>query len=111
MVQAGLMRVSCAAARMIKSPSAPVAATGSYVSAVNELVKFRGMAPTVGILVCGSKHEPTVRYALDESSQPMPSPHIPMTPCHRRNEKRSPHQKAITAALEQRSDEESPDAK
>lgn len=34
-----------------------------YVSAVNDLVKFHGMAPTVGILVCGSKHDPTVRYA------------------------------------------------
>lgn len=33
-----------------------------YISAVNDLVKFPGMAPTVGILVCGSKHEPTVRY-------------------------------------------------
>ncbi|WP_461188451.1 PDDEXK nuclease domain-containing protein [Arthrobacter sp. Z4-13] len=42
-----------------------------YVSAVNDLVKFPGMAPTVGILVCGSKHEPTVRYALDGSPQPI----------------------------------------
>ena len=42
-----------------------------YVSAVNDLVKFPGMAPTVGILICGSKHEPTVRYALEGSSQPI----------------------------------------
>lgn len=38
---------------------------------VNDLVKFPGMAPLVGILVCGSKHDPTVRYVLDGSSQPI----------------------------------------
>lgn len=42
-----------------------------YVAAVNDMVKFPGMAPTVGILICGSKHDPTVRYALDGSSQPI----------------------------------------
>lgn len=43
-----------------------------YVAAVNDLVKFpEDVSLTVGILVCGSKHEPTVRYALDGSSQPV----------------------------------------
>ena len=42
-----------------------------YVAAINDMVKFPGMAPTVGILVCGSKHDRTVRYALDGSSQPI----------------------------------------
>lgn len=42
-----------------------------YVAAVDDMVRFPGMAPTVGILVCGSKHERTVRYALDGSSRPI----------------------------------------
>ena len=38
--------------------------------------------------VCGSKHDPTVRYALDGSSQPPQSPHSHMSRCRRRNRSR-----------------------
>jgi len=72
-----------------------------YIAAVNGLVKFPGMAPTVGILVCGSKHEPTVRYALDGSAQPIAvsSYTYETLPDEERNLLPSPE--AISAALEQ----------
>ena len=42
-----------------------------YVAAVNDILRLPRQAPTVGILVCGSKNERTVRYALDGSAQPL----------------------------------------
>lgn len=73
-----------------------------YVSAVNDLVRFPGMAPTVGILVCGSKHEPTVRYALDGSSQPVAVTSYTYDTLPPEEREALPSPEAITAALEQR---------
>jgi predicted nuclease of restriction endonuclease-like (RecB) superfamily len=72
-----------------------------YVAAVNDLVRFPGMAPTVGILVCGSKHEPTVRYALDGSSQPVAVSSYTYDALPPEEQAALPSPEAITAALEQ----------
>ncbi|MDN5667294.1 MAG: PDDEXK nuclease domain-containing protein [Renibacterium salmoninarum] len=72
-----------------------------YVAAVNDLVKFPGMAPSVGILVCGSKHEPTVRYALDGSSQPIAVSSYTYDTLPPKEQAALPSPAAITAALEQ----------
>lgn len=72
-----------------------------YVAAVNDLVKFPGMAPTVGILVCGSKHDPTVRYALDGSSQPVAVTSYTYDTLPAKEREALPSPAAITAALEQ----------
>lgn len=42
-----------------------------YVSVVNDRMRLERQRPTVGILVCGSKNEHTVRYALDGAAQPL----------------------------------------
>lgn len=42
-----------------------------YVAAINDILRLPRQAPTVGILVCGSKNQRTVRYALDGSTQPL----------------------------------------
>jgi predicted nuclease of restriction endonuclease-like (RecB) superfamily len=42
-----------------------------YVAAVNDILRLPRQAPTVGILVCGSRNDRTVRYALDGSAQPL----------------------------------------
>lgn len=72
-----------------------------YVAAVNNLVRFPGMAPTVGILVCSSKHEPTVRYALDGSSQPVAVSSYTYDSLPPEERAALPSPEAITAALEQ----------
>lgn len=72
-----------------------------YVAAVNDLVRFPGMAPSVGILVCGSKHEPTVRYALNGSSQPVAVSSYTYDSLPPEERAALPSPEAITAALEQ----------
>lgn len=42
-----------------------------YVALVDDKLRRTAHAPTVGILVCGSRNERTVRYALSRSSTPM----------------------------------------
>lgn len=72
-----------------------------YVAAVNDMVRFPGMARTVGILVCGSKHDPTVRYALDGSSQPIAVTSYTYETLPAEERAALPSPEAITAALEQ----------
>lgn len=72
-----------------------------YVAAVDGMVKFPGMAPTVGILVCGSKHEPTVRYALEGSSQPIAVTSYTYDTLPAEERAALPSPQAISAALEQ----------
>lgn len=67
------------------------------------------MAPTVGILVCGSKHEPTVRYELDGSSQPIAITSYTYDTLPPEEREALPSPEAITAALEQPEDEDTPD--
>lgn len=81
-----------------------------YVSAVNDLVRFPGMSPTVGILVCGSKHEPTVRYALDGSSQPVAVTSYTYDTLPPEEREALPSPEAITAALEQHVAENMPNS-
>lgn len=71
-----------------------------YVAAVNGQLRLPRMAPTVGILVCGAKHEPTVRYAVEGSSQPVAvaSYTYDTLPAEERASLPSPG--AITAALD-----------
>ena len=42
-----------------------------YVAIVDDKLRRPAHAPTVGILICGSKNEHTVRYALGRSTSPM----------------------------------------
>lgn len=42
-----------------------------YVALVDDKLRRPAHAPTVGILVCGSRNERTVRYALSRSNTPM----------------------------------------
>ena len=42
-----------------------------YVAVVDDKLRRPAHAPTVGILICGSKNEHTVRYALGHSTSPM----------------------------------------
>jgi predicted nuclease of restriction endonuclease-like (RecB) superfamily len=42
-----------------------------YVSVVNDEIRLARQRPAVGILVCGSKNQHTVRYALDGAAQPL----------------------------------------
>lgn len=44
---------------------------GTYVVAVNHQLKTEKDEPTLGLLVCKSKDEVKVRYALESSSQPL----------------------------------------
>ena len=42
-----------------------------YAAAVNDLLRLPRQAPTIGILVCGSKNDSAVRCALEGSAQPL----------------------------------------
>jgi predicted nuclease of restriction endonuclease-like (RecB) superfamily len=72
-----------------------------YVAAVNGKLRRPRMAPTVGILVCGSKHEPTVRYALEGSSQPLAVASYTYDNLPDEEKAALPSPEAITAALDQ----------
>jgi hypothetical protein len=45
-----------------------------YVSVVKDKIRLARQHPAAGILVCGSKNEHTVRYALDDAAQPSSVP-------------------------------------
>lgn len=42
-----------------------------YIALVDDKLRRTAHSPTVGILVCGSRNDHTVRYALNQSSTPM----------------------------------------
>jgi len=42
-----------------------------YVSVINDKIRLPRQLPAVGILVCGSKNQHTVRYAVDGAAQPL----------------------------------------
>jgi predicted nuclease of restriction endonuclease-like (RecB) superfamily len=44
---------------------------GFYVALVDDKIRREFHRPTVGILICGSRNEHTVRYALGQASAPM----------------------------------------
>ncbi|GAA5229584.1 hypothetical protein GCM10025779_03970 [Arthrobacter cryoconiti] len=71
-----------------------------YVSAINDMLKLPRQTPTVGILVCGSKNERTVRYALDGSTQPLPVTSYTYEALPANEQATLPSPGAISAALE-----------
>lgn len=44
---------------------------GFYVAIVDDLLKREQHAPTIGILICGSRSERTMRYSLGKSTSPL----------------------------------------
>ena len=44
---------------------------GTYVSAVNHILRKEGDNPSIGLLICKSKDNVLAKYALDSSSQPL----------------------------------------
>lgn len=42
-----------------------------YIALVDDKLRRPAHSPTVGILICGSRNEHTVRYALNQSNTPM----------------------------------------
>lgn len=71
-----------------------------YVAAVNDMLRLPRQAPTVGILVCGSRNERTVRYALDGSAQPLTVTSYTYEALPADEKETLPSPAAITAALE-----------
>ncbi|UVJ39469.1 YhcG family protein [Arthrobacter sp. CJ23] len=71
-----------------------------YVAAVNDMLRLPRQAPTVGILVCGSRNERTVRYALDGSAQPLTVASYTYEALPADEQAALPSPAAITAALE-----------
>lgn len=71
-----------------------------YVAAVNDMLRLPRQAATVGILVCGSRNERTVRYALDGSAQPLTVTSYTYEALPADEQATLPSPAAITAALE-----------
>ncbi|MEY9776392.1 PDDEXK nuclease domain-containing protein [Arthrobacter sp. MW3 TE3886] len=71
-----------------------------YVAAVNDMLRLSRQAPTVGILVCGSRNDRTVRYALDGSAQPLTVTSYTYEALPVDEQATLPSPAAITAALE-----------
>lgn len=72
-----------------------------YVAAVDDMVRQEFHAPTVGILVCGSKNDRVVRYALESSAQPLAVSSFTYESLPPDEKASLPSPAAITAALEQ----------
>lgn len=71
-----------------------------YVAAVNDMLRIPRQARTVGILVCGSKSDRTVRYALDGSTQPLAVSSYTYEALPQEEKTTLPSPEAIVAALE-----------
>jgi predicted nuclease of restriction endonuclease-like (RecB) superfamily len=74
---------------------------GFYVAAVDDMLRQPFHAPTVGILVCGSKNDRTVRYALESSAQPLAVSSFTYESLPAEEQASLPSPAAIAAALEQ----------
>ena len=71
-----------------------------YVAAVDDMLRLPRQAATVGILVCGSRNERTVRYALDGSTQPLAVASYTYEALPAEEQSALPSPAAIAAALE-----------
>jgi predicted nuclease of restriction endonuclease-like (RecB) superfamily len=72
-----------------------------YVALVDDQLKREAHSPTVGILICGSKNDHTVRYSLGRSTSPMAVAaytYDQLTPADRRM---LPAEDRLTAALDE----------
>lgn len=71
-----------------------------YVAAVDDMLRLPRQAATVGILVCGSRNERTVRYALEGSAQPLAVASYTYEALPADEQSALPSPAAIAAALE-----------
>ena len=71
-----------------------------YVSVVNDKIRLPRQRPAVGILVCGSKNQHTVRYALDGSAQPLAVASYTYDTLPEAEQQALPSPEAIVTALE-----------
>jgi predicted nuclease of restriction endonuclease-like (RecB) superfamily len=71
-----------------------------YVSVVNDKISLPRQRPAVGILVCGSKNQHTVRYALDGSAQPLAVASYTYDALPEAEQQALPSPEAIVTALE-----------
>lgn len=71
-----------------------------YVSVVNDKLRLTRQRPAVGILVCGSKNEHTVRYALDGAAQPLTVASYTYEALPEEEQQALPSPQALVSALE-----------
>lgn len=71
-----------------------------YVSVINDKMRLPRQRPAVGILVCGSKNEHTVRYALDGAAQPLAVASYTYEALPAAEQQALPSPEAIATALE-----------
>lgn len=62
----------------------------NYVALVDDLLRRGHHNETIGILICGTKNDRSVRYSLGRSTSPWPSPHTPMTEFPQTNSRHCP---------------------
>lgn len=72
-----------------------------YVALVDDKLKREGHGPTVGILICGSKNEHSVRYALTRSDSPMAVSTYTYESLPAAEKKALPGEDELSAAFEQ----------
>lgn len=78
-----------------------------YVALVDDRLKREAHAPTVGILICGSKNDHTVRYALGRSTSPLAVSAYTYDQLPAADRSLVPAEDQLTAALDALPDEES----
>lgn len=71
-----------------------------YVALVDDKLRSPAHAPTVGILICGSKNDHTVRYALGRSTSPMAVAAYTYEQLAREDQALLPPEERLTAALD-----------
>lgn len=76
-----------------------------YVALVDDKLRRTAHAPTVGILICGSKNDHTVRYALGRSTSPMAVAAYTYEQLTREDQALLPPEAQLTAALDTLPDE------
>lgn len=76
-----------------------------YVSLVDDRLKRDAHSPTVGILICGSKNDHTVRYALGRSTSPMAVAAYTYDELPAKDQNLVPAENQLTAALNSLPDE------
>lgn len=77
-----------------------------YVAVVDDLLKREFHNDTVGILICGSKNDHTVRYTLGRSTSPMAVAAYTYEQLPAEDKALVPGEDRLTAALDQLPDEE-----
>ena len=78
-----------------------------YVAAVDDLMKREFHNETVGILICGSKNDHTVRYSLGRSTSPMAVSAYTYEQLPDQDKAMVPGEDQLTAALDQLPDNDS----